>query len=243
MRFTTRLASSRPKTALFGNLGVRLQIFLCGVQEYASAQILIFLDLAQKSLVFASGTALSPSEFSDGNMMAPARSELTCSKTGPKDKLRSLSSVAEACKRWRTRGFEIVLANGAFDVLHVGHLRYLSDARAHGDRMVVAVNSDASVHGAKGPLRPIVPEGERVELLSHLWMIDLIVLFDSATVAPILERLRPQIHAKGTDYTVDTVPEREIVAAYGGRTIICGDPKDHATTDFIGLILERFGTV
>jgi bifunctional ADP-heptose synthase (sugar kinase/adenylyltransferase) len=96
------------------------------------------------------------------------------------------------------------------------------------------------VRGSKGPQRPILPEAERVEMLSHLWMVDRICLFDDATVAPVLERLRPAVHAKGTDYTVDTVPEREVVTAYGGRTAIVGDPKDHATTDVFATILERF---
>ncbi len=156
-------------------------------------------------------------------------------------KLRSLDAVAAACADWRRQGLEIVLANGAFDVLHVGHLRYLADARRQGDRLVVAINSDQSVRASKGPLRPILPEAERIEVVCHLEVVDLITVFDSLTVTPILERLRPEVHAKGTDYTVETVPEREVVAAYGGRTVICGDPKDHATTDFIGLILERFG--
>lgn len=160
----------------------------------------------------------------------------------PNTKLRSLEAVAAECAEWRRQGLDIVLTNGAFDVLHVGHIRYLADARSHGDRLVVAVNSDKSVREAKGQLRPIIPEAERVELLSHLWMVDLIVLFDWATVEPILEHLRPEVHAKGTDYTVATVPERAVVSAYGGRTVICGDPKDHATTDFVDLILSRFGT-
>lgn len=161
--------------------------------------------------------------------------------TAPEEKLRTLDELAVECSSWRERGLEVVLVNGAFDVLHVGHLRYLTAARALGDCLVVAVNSDQSVRNSKGELRPIIPEDERVEILSHLWMVDRICLFDSLTVAPVLERLRPSIHAKGTDYTVDTVPEREIVAAYGGRTEICGDPKDHATTDLIGVIVERFG--
>ncbi len=161
--------------------------------------------------------------------------------TRPENKLRTLDELAEECAGWREQGLTVVLVNGAFDVLHVGHLRYLAAAYAHGDRLVAAVNSDLSVQLSKGELRPIIPETERVEILSHLWMVDRICLFDSTTVSPVLEQLQPQIHAKGTDYTVDTVPEREVVAAYGGRTAICGDPKDHATTDLIGIIVERFG--
>jgi rfaE bifunctional protein nucleotidyltransferase chain/domain len=161
--------------------------------------------------------------------------------TAPEEKLRTIDELSDECERWRAEGIEVVLGNGAFDLLHVGHLRYLEAARALGDRLVIAVNSDASVRIGKGDDRPIMPEAERVEILSHLWMVDRICLFDSPTVAPVLERLRPSVHAKGTDYTRDTVPERGVVAAYGGKTVICGDPKDHATTDLIGIVLDRFG--
>ncbi len=162
--------------------------------------------------------------------------------TEPGTKVRTVDELAEECRMWRDQGLTVVLVNGAFDVLHVGHLRYLEAAAAHGDRLVAAINSDLSVRLSKSELRPIIPEAERVEILSHLWMVDRICLFDSPSVAPVLEMLKPQIHAKGTDYTIDTVPEREVVAAYGGRTAICGDPKDHATTDLIGIILDRFCT-
>jgi rfaE bifunctional protein nucleotidyltransferase chain/domain len=161
--------------------------------------------------------------------------------TAPEAKLATIEALADECARWRDAGETTVLVNGAFDLLHVGHLRYLAGARAHGDHLVAAVNSDASVRASKGDTRPIVPEAERVEILSHLWMVDRICLFDSVTVGPVLDRIRPAVHAKGTDYTVDTVPERAVVEAYGGRTVICGDPKDHATTDLIGIIIERFG--
>jgi len=155
--------------------------------------------------------------------------------------VRTLAELEAECRRWNNEGLTVVLANGAFDLLHVGHVRYLAAAAALGDRLVVAVNSDASVRLYKGPRRPVVPEDERLEILSHLRMIDRLVLFDTPTVAPVLERLRPAVHAKGTDYTEETVPERDVVAAYGGRTAICGDPKEHATTDVIAVILERFG--
>jgi rfaE bifunctional protein nucleotidyltransferase chain/domain len=161
--------------------------------------------------------------------------------TAPSDKLRTIPELEVECAGWRDRGETVVLVNGAFDMLHVGHLRYLAEARKQADHLIAAVNSDVSVRASKGETRPIIPEAERVEILSHLWMVDRICLFDSPTVGPVLELLRPDVHAKGTDYTADSVPERHIVAAYGGRTVICGDPKDHATTDVIGVILERFG--
>ncbi len=129
--------------------------------------------------------------------------------TAPEDKLKTLDELAVECASWRERGLEVVLVNGAFDVLHVGHLRYLAAAHALGDRLVAAVNSDRSVRDGKGELRPIIPESERVEILSHLWMVDRICLFDSLTVGPVLDMLRPSVHAKGTDYTVETVPEEE----------------------------------
>jgi rfaE bifunctional protein nucleotidyltransferase chain/domain len=162
--------------------------------------------------------------------------------TVPRDKLRSIEALVDEVAGWRTRGETVVLVNGAFDLLHVGHLRYLAAAREQADHLVVAANSDASVRASKGETRPIIPESERVEILSHLWMVDRICLFDDLTVGPVLEKLKPDVHAKGTDYTVETVPEREVVEAYGGRTVICGDPKDHATTDLIGIIVERFGS-
>jgi D-glycero-beta-D-manno-heptose 1-phosphate adenylyltransferase len=161
--------------------------------------------------------------------------------TAPEGKLRTLDELVVEGERWRQQGETIVLVNGAFDMLHVGHLRYLAGAKEHADHLVAAVNSDASVRASKGETRPIVPEDERVEILSHLWMVDRICLFDSLTVGPVLELLRPDIHAKGTDYTAESVPERHVVATYGGRTVICGDPKDHATTDVIDVITERFG--
>ncbi len=161
--------------------------------------------------------------------------------TAPEDKLRTFDQLAADRAVWREQGLRVVLANGAFDMLHVGHIRYLADARAHGDRLVVAVNSDLSVRRYKGPDRPIVPESERVEILSNLWMVDAICLFDESNLERFLDEFRPEVHAKGTDYTVETVPEREVVKTYGGDTVICGDPKDHATTDVIATIVDRFG--
>lgn len=158
----------------------------------------------------------------------------------PSDKLISLGEAALLAERARAEGRVVVLGNGAFDLLHVGHTRYLAAARRLGDVLVVAVNSDASVRRSKGPSRPVIPQVERVELLSHIDCVDWIVVFEEPTVGSVLRAIRPSIHAKGTDYTPDTVPERAVVAEWGGRTAICGDPKDHATTDVVGEILRRF---
>jgi rfaE bifunctional protein nucleotidyltransferase chain/domain len=141
----------------------------------------------------------------------------------------------------RARAGRVVLANGCFDPLHVGHVRYLAGAKACGDFLVVALNNDDSTRRLKGPHRPILPEAERAEMLSHLWMVDRICLFDDATVAPVLERLRPAVHAKGTDYTVETVPEREVTLRLGVETVIVGDPKSHASRDVVEEIRRRGG--
>ena len=142
----------------------------------------------------------------------------------------------------RLKGKEIVLANGCFDILHVGHLRYLEHARALGDVLVVAINSDKSMRTIKDRGRPILPENERVSLVSALRCVDHIVLFDEPDVSRILDVLRPAIHAKGTDYTERSVPERDKVLAYGGEVRIAGDPKNHSTRDIIERILGKSGT-
>lgn len=165
---------------------------------------------------------------------------LPSSMVDPAAKLLHRTQARARAAAWRAAGAKVVLANGAFDLLHVGHVRYLAAARALGDALVVAVNSDASVAKLKGPGRPIVPAHERVELLSHLACVDALLVFDELTVAEVLREIRPHVHAKGTDYTHDSVPERAVVAEWGGITAICGDPKDHATTDLLGEILRRF---
>jgi rfaE bifunctional protein nucleotidyltransferase chain/domain len=137
----------------------------------------------------------------------------------------------------RASGRTIAFANGVFDLLHVGHVRYLQAAAAEADRLIVAVNADAAVRRLKGANRPILDEGGRAEMVAAVRGVDYVVIFDADTVGPLLDRLRPDVHCKGTDYTVETVPERAIVAAYGGRTAICGDPKDHSTRDLLKRIL------
>jgi len=136
-------------------------------------------------------------------------------------------------------GKKVVLANGCFDILHVGHLRYLEGARALGDVLVVAINSDKSVRLIKDPDRPIMVENERVALVSALRCVDHVVLFDEPDVSRVLDVLRPAIQAKGTDYTEETVPERDKVLGYGGAVRITGDPKDHSTKDIIQRIVTK----
>jgi D-glycero-beta-D-manno-heptose 1-phosphate adenylyltransferase len=136
----------------------------------------------------------------------------------------------------RAAGRTIAFANGAFDLLHVGHVRYLEAAAQHADVLVVAVNDDESVRGLKGEGRPIMPAPDRAELVAALRCVDYVVIFPEPTVGPLLDALRPDVHCKGTDYTVESVPERAVVEAYGGRTAIVGDPKDHSTRDLLARI-------
>jgi D-glycero-beta-D-manno-heptose 1-phosphate adenylyltransferase len=137
----------------------------------------------------------------------------------------------------RSSGARIVLANGCFDVLHVGHVRYLAGARELGDVLVVGVNSDAQVGRLKGEGRPVMPAAERAEIVASLECVTYVTIFDEPTVEQLLLSLRPDVHAKGTDYTEETVPERAVVRSYGGRVAIVGDPKDHSTS----AILTRLG--
>jgi rfaE bifunctional protein nucleotidyltransferase chain/domain len=138
----------------------------------------------------------------------------------------------------RAAGRTIAFANGCFDILHVGHVRYLDAAAQEADLLVVAINDDASVRALKGENRPILAAADRAELVAALRSVDFVVIFPEPTVAPLLEALRPDVHCKGTDYTADTVPERDTVHAYGGRIAIVGDPKNHSTRD----LLERIAS-
>ena len=138
--------------------------------------------------------------------------------------------VNEIAER-RSRGSSIVLANGCFDLFHVGHVRYLAGARELGDVLVVAINTDEQARRLKGEGRPVMPAAERAELVSSLRCVDLVTIFDEPTVEALIRAIRPDFHAKGTDYTVDTVPERETVSECGGKVVIVGDPKDHSSTN------------
>ena len=145
------------------------------------------------------------------------------------DKIGSVAEVAGRVAEARAAGKRIALANGCFDVLHVGHVRYLAGARAEADVLVVGVNGDASVRKLKGEGRPVLPEGDRAVLVAALRSVDHVVVFQEEDVRQLLLALRPDVHCKGTDYTPETVPERDVVRSYGGRVVIVGDPKDHDT--------------
>ncbi len=148
-------------------------------------------------------------------------------------KVVSREELVGLVSRWRAAGEPIVLANGAFDLLHVGHVRYLQAAKALGGRLAVAVNSDASVRGLKGPGRPVFGENERAEIVAGLAGVDAVVIFHEPDVRSLIRAVRPDIHAKGTDYTAETVPERDTVIECGGRVEIVGDPKNHSSSESI----------
>lgn len=150
-------------------------------------------------------------------------------------KVGTLDEVAAAVEAVRAQGRTVAFANGCFDVLHVGHVRYLAGAKAEGDVLVVGVNGDASVRRLKGEGRPVMPEADRALLVAALRVVDHVVLFHEDDVRALLLRLRPDVHCKGTDYTLDTVPEHEVVRGYGGRVAIVGDPKNHDTR----VLIER----
>lgn len=151
----------------------------------------------------------------------------------PLHKIKSLAELSSIASAARSDGKRIVLANGCFDLLHVGHIRYLEAASALADILMVAINGDSSVRQLKGEGRPLQNQDDRAEILASFECVDFVVIFDTPTVAPLLDALRPDFHAKGTDYSEDTVPERETVAAYGGRTVIVGDPKSHSSRELV----------
>jgi D-glycero-beta-D-manno-heptose 1-phosphate adenylyltransferase len=155
------------------------------------------------------------------------------------DKILSRDQAKDRVAGWRRAGQRIILANGCFDLLHVGHVRYLHAAKNLGGMLIVAVNSDDSVRALKGPSRPLMPAGERAEILASLADVDAVVIFPELDVRAVIQELHPDIQAKGTDYTAETVPERDMVLQYGGRVEIVGDPKDHSATE---IMRSRIGT-
>jgi rfaE bifunctional protein nucleotidyltransferase chain/domain len=151
-------------------------------------------------------------------------------------KLRNLEELVQIIGHEQSKGHVVVFSNGCFDLLHAGHIRYLEAAKAEGDILIVAINGDSSVRALKGPGRPLMPESERAEIISALECVDHVLLFHDSTVDELLLFLKPDVHAKGTDYSHETVPERETVLSYGGRIAIVGDPKDHSTSSYLEAI-------
>lgn len=149
------------------------------------------------------------------------------------EKIVMREALRERVKGWRQAGERIVLANGNFDLLHVGHVRYLRGAKRLGGKLVVAVNSDESVRALKGESRPVMPAAERAEIVAALADVDAVVIFPELDVRALIREIRPDFHAKGTDYTAETVPERDVVTECGGRVAIVGDPKGHSTSEII----------
>jgi rfaE bifunctional protein nucleotidyltransferase chain/domain len=145
----------------------------------------------------------------------------------------TLEDARRQVEAWRKEGHTIALANGVFDLLHVGHVRYLEAAKRLAGKLVVAINSDASTRAYKGPDRPVIPEAERLELVTALRCVDAAFLFTETDVRVVIRTLKPDIHVKGTDYTPETIPERAEVEAYGGRVAVAGDPKNHSTTELM----------
>ena len=148
-------------------------------------------------------------------------------------KIFNQNQLAQQVKQWRAAGEKIIFTNGCFDLLHVGHVRYLRGAKALGGKLIVGLNSDASARALKGEGRPRIPAAERAEILAALQDVDAVTIFDSLDVRELIRLLRPDVHAKGTDYTAENVPERDEVIACGGRVEIVGDPKDHSTTELL----------
>ena len=149
------------------------------------------------------------------------------------------NGVSALANELRRKGQHISFANGCFDMLHVGHVRYLAGAKSEGDVLVVGVNSDAGVANLKGPGRPLLPSEARAELVAALESVDYVVVFDEPDVSRLLEELRPDVHCKGTDYTEETVPERDVMKRLGGKVRIVGDSKDHSTRDILAGIARR----
>jgi len=154
-------------------------------------------------------------------------------------KLRVLHEIKNIVREARSAGQIVVFCNGCFDLLHAGHIRYLEAARKEGDILIVGINGDASVKSLKGQGRPLMPQEERAEIISAMECVDHVLIFDDSTADNLLLLLKPDVHAKGTDYSCDSVPERETVLGYGGRIAIVGDPKDHSTRDFLEQIRKE----
>jgi rfaE bifunctional protein nucleotidyltransferase chain/domain len=155
-------------------------------------------------------------------------------------KVITLKTLIKEVEELRKAGKKIVLANGCFDLIHVGHIRFLQGAKKKGDTLIVAINSDKSVRQIKGEQRPIFSQDDRAEIISAIEFVDYVIIFNEPTVAKLLNSIKPDIHCKGTDYTYETVPERDVVKEYGGTISIVGDPKEHSTKDIIKYIVAKY---
>lgn len=155
-------------------------------------------------------------------------------------KIKSLQELKKIVKLSKSHGKSIVLANGCFDIVHVGHVRYLEASKRLGNVLIVALNSDSSMKAIKDPQRPIIAEKERAEIIANFSAVDYVVIFNETTVDRVLQTLKPDIQSKGTDYTKNSVPEKKTVQSYGGKVAIAGDSKQHATKDIIKVIVERY---
>lgn len=162
--------------------------------------------------------------------------------TDPRNKIKDIDELKVIVRQMHKAGKTVVFANGCFDLIHVGHIRYLQNAREMGDALIVGINGDAGVEALKGKGRPLQGSHDRAEMIASMACVDYVLLFDAPTVDGILDELRPDIHAKGTDYSEESVPERNTVRSYGGKVAIAGDPKDHSTRDLIQTIVSKFSS-
>jgi rfaE bifunctional protein nucleotidyltransferase chain/domain len=160
----------------------------------------------------------------------------------PADKIKNLDELRAIMRKMHSAGKTVVFANGCFDLIHVGHIRYLQSAREMGDALIVGINGDTGVEALKGKGRPLQSGQDRAEMIASMECVDYVLLFDTFTVDGILSELQPDIHAKGTDYSEESVPERNTVRSYGGKVAIAGDPKDHSTRDLIQTIVSKFSS-
>ena len=184
---------------------------------------------------FRSSDPQQPSQRRDEeNRMSPFRLFMD-----PQNKIRDIVGLRQRVAAAQAAGLKVVFGNGCFDLIHVGHIRYLQGAKALGDILVVGINDDASVNALKGEGRPWQPQQERAEVIASMECVDYVVIFDAPTVAGLLVALKPDIHAKGTDYTIDNVPERDVVRTFGGRVAIVGDEKAHSSRDLASAILLK----
>ncbi len=157
-----------------------------------------------------------------------------------RERILTREGLVAASKQWQEKGLRLVLTNGLFDILHVGHIRYLEDAKRYGDILLVAINSDRSAKALKGEKRPIIEENDRAYIVAGIRCVDYVTIFDEENVETLIEIVKPSVHAKGSDYTIESVPEKDLAEELGYRIVIAGDPKDHASSSFIENVINNF---